>query len=119
MSDGTEGAAKAERAFRFIRGESASEGRFTWPEGGEQVRKQLGEALNARNVAFLLGAGCSSFLSDEREVGIPTMGPLAKDFTEERGEDSTCYPTAAERKLVGCRVTWSFAKLAVPVCHDY
>lgn len=100
MSDRTEGAAEAERTFRFIRGESASEGRFTWPEGGEHVRKQLGESLNARNVAFLLGAGCSSFFANGKEVGIPTMGPLAKDFTEERSEGNPCSPTVEERKLL-------------------
>lgn len=44
------------------------------------MRKAVGEALNARNVAFLLGAGCSSLYIDKSERGIPTMGPLAKVF---------------------------------------
>lgn len=44
------------------------------------MRKAVGEALNARNVAFLLGAGCSSLYVDGSERGIPTMGPLAKTF---------------------------------------
>lgn len=97
MSDGTEEAAETKRAFMFIRGESASEGCFTWSDGGEQVRKQLGEALNARNVAFLLGAGCSSFWGEGKEVGIPTMAPLAKEFTEPRSPEDPDFPTAAER----------------------
>lgn len=53
-----------------------------WGQDEEQVRKAVGEALNARNVAFLLGAGCSSLYVDGKERGIPTMGPLAKTFCE-------------------------------------
>jgi hypothetical protein len=39
--------------------------------------------LNAKNVAFLLGAGCSSLIMNQVEVGIPTMAPLAKEFCGE------------------------------------
>ena len=39
------------------------------------------EALGARNIAFLLGAGCSSMVvGDGTERGIATMAPLAKEF---------------------------------------
>lgn len=51
-----------------------------WGKDEEQVRKAVGEALNARNVAFLLGAGCSSMRVEGKECGIPTMAPLAKTF---------------------------------------
>jgi hypothetical protein len=44
------------------------------------VRKAVSEALSARNVAFLLGAGCSSMRSEGVERGIATMQPLAIEF---------------------------------------
>ena len=51
-----------------------------WTTGPDTVRKAVGEALNARNVAFLLGAGCSSIKIGETERGIATMQPLAQEF---------------------------------------
>ncbi|RVJ59508.1 SIR2 family protein [Sinorhizobium medicae] len=64
----------------FLRhGEQATQ-QLDWEKGPEQVRKALAEALGARNVAFLLGAGCSSMVVDEKERGISTMMPLAKEF---------------------------------------
>lgn len=48
-----------------------------WPQ---YRQKALGQALNARNVAFLLGAGCSSLEIDGKQRGIPTMAPLAAEF---------------------------------------
>ncbi|MGE9784216.1 SIR2 family protein [Janibacter sp. G368] len=44
------------------------------------VRRDIADALNSKNLAFLLGSGCSSFQQDGRELGIPTMGPMAKKF---------------------------------------
>lgn len=94
--------------FKFLRGE-AGDGELDWPGGADVVRKALSEALNARNVAFLLGAGCSSYYIKEkdvfdedvwREVGIPTMAPLAKEFTRVRTTDETGFPTAIERKVL-------------------
>lgn len=94
--------------FKFLRGE-AGDGELDWPGGADVVRKSLSEALNARNVAFLLGAGCSSYYIKEkdvfdedvwREVGIPTMAPLAKEFTRVRTTDETGFPTAIERKVL-------------------
>lgn len=95
--------------FRFLRGVDTDAGELDWPNGAEVVRKSLSEALNARNVAFLLGAGCSSFhikerdLFDEdvwREVGVPTMAPLAKEFTKARTTDEAGFPTSLERKFL-------------------
>ncbi|MDP9413763.1 MAG: SIR2 family protein [Pseudomonadota bacterium] len=64
----------------------------------ETIRGQLGEALNARNLAFLFGSGCSSFRKDGAEVGIPTMGPMAKTFLETVGEnDAAPQISASER----------------------
>ncbi len=68
------------RQFHFIRSGDNPTQPLAWGQGQEQVRKALGEALNARNVAFLLGAGCSSLMRDGKERGISTMAPLAKEF---------------------------------------
>lgn len=68
------------RQFHFIRSGDNPTPPLEWGQGQEQVRKALGEALNARNVAFLLGAGCSSLMGDGMERGIATMAPLAKEF---------------------------------------
>src|SRR4051794_2530938 len=56
---------------------------FAWDEGIATVQQALSDALNAKNVAFLLGAGCSSFVVNGAEMGIPTMAPLAKLFCRE------------------------------------
>jgi hypothetical protein len=66
--------------FTFFRsGDQATE-QLDWTKGPEHVRKVLSEALGARNVAFLLGAGCSSMAVDGVERGISTMKPLAEEF---------------------------------------
>ena len=67
--------------FKFIRGVEGEKADYDWPDGADIVRKALAESLNAKNVAFLLGAGCSSSWANDKEVGIPTMAPLAKEFT--------------------------------------
>ena len=48
-----------------------------------QIRKELTNVMSAKNLSFLLGAGCSS-LKDEggKEIGIPTMGALANEYAE-------------------------------------
>ncbi len=67
-------------------------------EALEAVRTQFGDALNARNLAFLFGSGCSSYRKAGAEVGIPTMGPMAKTFLDEVGEtDNAPFISAAER----------------------
>lgn len=95
--------------FAFIRGAEAGGIDLEWPAGADVVRKALSESLNAKNVAFLLGAGCSSYYAKEttilgddkwREVGIPTMAPLASEFTKAREADEVGFPTAAERQTL-------------------
>jgi len=95
--------------FKFFRGLSADTEKLEWPADADVVRKALGEALNAKNVAFLLGAGCSSNCIKEnnidgeegwRERGIPTMGPLAEEFTKSRTTDEQDFPTTSERQLL-------------------
>lgn len=66
--------------FTFLRNGEHGSQHLDWEKGPELVRKALAEAMGARNVAFLLGAGCSSMVVDEEERGISTMMPLAKEF---------------------------------------
>lgn len=76
----TDSGIEAEATFKFLRGGETTNAAHDWAKGADQVRKAVGEALNARNVAVLLGAGCSSYWSEDLERGIPTMAPLAKEF---------------------------------------
>lgn len=96
MTDGVEASAP-KSSFRFIGGGKDRES-LEWPDGGEVARKALAESLNAKNVSFLLGAGCSSAWKDGVEVGIPTMAPLSQDFVAEREDETEAYPTKAERE---------------------
>lgn len=66
--------------FQFVRHGDKSSSELDWETGPAIVRKAISEALNVRNVAFLLGAGCSSLEVDDQQVGIPTMAPLAEEF---------------------------------------
>lgn len=88
------------QTFRFIRGSDADDREYDWGEGADIVRKALAESLNAKNVAFLLGAGCSSLRVDNAEVGIPTMAPLAAEFTKAHEQDVAGLPTNVERKVL-------------------
>lgn len=79
------GAPEADGGFTFVRSGDHATQRLDWDKGPEQVRKALGEALGARNIAFLLGAGCSSMTKDGTERGIATMAPLAAEFCDAAG----------------------------------
>ncbi len=48
----------------------------------------LNDAFNAKNVAFLLGSGCSSQVDGGRQLGVPTMAPMAQAFLAKIGTDS-------------------------------
>ncbi len=93
--------------FSFVRnGDHATE-QLDWDKGPDQVRKALAEALGARNVAFLLGAGCSSMVVEGTERGIPTMAPLAKEFCSAAasgdGEDNLlAAPWAFDASEISC-----------------
>ena len=87
------------RSFKFMGGGRDRES-LDWPDGGDVVRKALSDSLNAKNVSFLLGAGCSSARRNDAEVGIPTMAPLSREFVATREEDSEDYPTTVERELL-------------------
>jgi hypothetical protein len=72
-----------ERTFMFLRNGEAEPAEIDWAAGVEGARQAIAEALNAKNVAFVLGAGCSSLVVNKVELGIPTMAPLAKEFCGE------------------------------------
>lgn len=83
-----ENASSVPQQFTFVRTGDYGTQELDWQEGPEKVRKALGEALGARNVAFLMGAGCSSMQVEGTERGIPTMAPLAKEFCSVAGGDA-------------------------------
>lgn len=58
---GSDGGEAQKLTFSFLRGVEGDAGELEWPAGADVVRKALSESLNAKNVAFLLGAGCSSY----------------------------------------------------------
>ena len=66
--------------FQIVRNGDTAPADVDWSKGVETVQKGIAESLNARNVAFLLGAGCSSLRADGSELGVPTMQPLAEEF---------------------------------------
>ncbi|WP_315766086.1 SIR2 family protein [Bradyrhizobium sp. SZCCHNS2005] len=72
-----------ERKFQFLRNGDAEPLELDWTKGIESARQAISEAMNAKNIAFLLGAGCSSLMKDKKELGIATMAPLAKEFCGE------------------------------------
>lgn len=84
--------------FQFLRDGATTSLELDWNDGPAIVRKAVGEALNARNVAFLLGAGCSSLRSEGIERGIPTMQPLAGAFCAASSQPDADEPGPAGEK---------------------
>jgi hypothetical protein len=88
------------RRFSFLKGaedvvapkEGAS---FDWDAAASRVREHLHDALNAKNLAFLFGSGCSSLVRDSQQLGIDTMGPLAKAFLGRPEHPTPLQPTSA------------------------
>lgn len=74
---------------------------FDWEKGALRVRENLHDALNAKNLAFLFGSGCSSLVVDGTQRGIDTMAPLAKEFLGAApGSDDAFFPSAGEREAL-------------------
>lgn len=69
---------------------------FDWDQAADATRQNLTEALNARNLSFLLGSGCSSLQIDGKELGIPTMAPLAHSFLSTAPSSEPEAPTDQE-----------------------
>lgn len=86
---------QSSKQFKIVRNGDPAPADVDWSKGLEGVQKGIGDALNARNVAFLLGAGCSSLRKDGAEVGIATMQPLAEEFCRVSLE-AQVEPAAAE-----------------------
>lgn len=85
------------RTFQFLRNGEGEPAELDWVKGIETARQAISEAMSAKNVAFLLGAGCSSLVRDGKEVGISTMAPLAKEFCGETlAAQATGFYTQAE-----------------------
>jgi hypothetical protein len=92
---------KPNRQFTFLKGgEDAVASRdgdaFDWEKAASRVRESLHDALNAKHLCFLLGSGCSSLVVNEKQLGIPTMAPLAKEFLSA----GPAGPDADERKAL-------------------
>lgn len=80
----TDGSKPDARKFGFLRDGKEEPTEYEWPDGAKKVQQHISEALSAKNVAFLLGAGCSSFKnSAKEELGIATMQPLAAEFCKD------------------------------------
>lgn len=105
MSD-KQGGGQGSDEFFFFKGSenvlSSKVGKSeTWEQAAARVRDSLSDALSARHVAFLLGSGCSSYIKDAKQLGIPTMAPLAKEFLSQIGAPSdTHLANQAERDLL-------------------
>ncbi|MBO6091165.1 MAG: SIR2 family protein [Acetobacter sp.] len=59
-----------------------------WQKAIKVTQDYISAALNAKRVSFLLGAGCSSFKEDNKELGIPTMVPMAQEFINSKKNNS-------------------------------
>ena len=95
--------------FSFFKGQSnvieaKADGSFEWKEAAQLVRGQLNDAMNVTNLAFLLGSGCSSLFRGGSQVGVPTMEPMAREFTGRVGEggNSRFLTTAERQSLIDC-----------------
>lgn len=97
-------AAAGDKVFSFFKGGEdviapKGDAEFSWDDAASIVRQHLTDASNARHLSFLFGSGCSSCSNVfEDELGIPTMGPMAKKFlTHKPTENDEKYITVDER----------------------
>ena len=89
--------------FSFLKGNDdvvapKETGIFDWDHAARIVRENLSDAMNAKNIAFMLGSGCSSLQVKDLQVGIPTMKPMADTFISTIGTtDDEHFLTDDER----------------------
>ena len=56
----------------------------------KEIREEITKIFDTKNLSFLLGSGCSSFIDETgQEIGIPTMKLLCKEFYNARNEEAT------------------------------
>ena len=72
----------------------------------EAIQNEMAQYLQMDNLSFLLGAGCSSNIVEEKETGIPSMAVMYKTFFEDNPEFSVAgkkmngeYDSNLERML--------------------
>ena len=59
-------------------------GKHKFEISAEELRAEISQCLQIENLNFLIGAGCSSFRSEDgTEQAIPTMAGLATQFYSE------------------------------------
>lgn len=69
------------------------------PNPLDVVRKDIADAMNSKNLAFLFGSGCSSARAEDgSELGIPTMGPMAASFLD--GTDARFKVSPEDRETL-------------------
>ena len=88
--------------FSFWKGAEQlfSEDNFDRSDAVRVVKGHMADALGARHLSFLLGSGCSSFKQAADELGIATMGPMAKSFlTTEGSDDASPHVSVSEKGL--------------------
>lgn len=70
--------------MRFVKGSRDEFAKIadgdSWDEKASIVQRQMAEVFGAKNLAFLMGSGCSSLRNGDQELGIPTMKFLAEEF---------------------------------------
>lgn len=79
--------------IQFIKGNSDQFSKLSHETGFDDraniIRRHLAEVFGSKNLSFLIGSGCSSFVFEGEELGIPTMRPLATEFQKTLGPVST------------------------------
>lgn len=92
--------------FSFLKGQEnvvapKDDAVFDWEAAASVVRSHLRDAMNAQNLAFLLGSGCSSLIRNGVQLGIPTMAPMAQAFLHQVGpDDASPYISQVERQTL-------------------
>lgn len=116
-----------EARFHFLRDGNSEPNSLDWNKGIESARQAISEAMNAKNIAFLLGAGCSSLMKGKKELGIATMAPLAKEFCGETLDARTAGFYADPPVVGAAPAPWRLTKdeleyldsLGIDLAKDY
>ncbi len=56
-----------------------------------EIQKELLKTFDVHNLSFLLGSGCSSFIKEDDEIGIPTMAPMAIEYYATLSDEDKTY----------------------------